>query len=225
MADSNQGGIEASVILARDQSFSNVRLKIENELMHFEDLFKTHSTDGSTGENFITAYAAAVEPNFIPWMTTAYIRAKSKEAKKATLSNLEDELREDHQSMLRVFAVCAGSTPRYSHYAYAAKVVAETRRVMSKANSLQALSFVATLEEMSGVFIPVLERVAIQLGSFNIEYTQKHGIADVKHSSELTNAICAEAKRYSVPREHIVSGIQQAGKFLEGALSGGYYIG
>src|SRR2546422_478412 len=59
----------------------------------------------------IARYTSVLEGNFIYWMTSAYLSARSTEAHAIIQDNLLEELRDNHPGMLRKFAIAAHAVP------------------------------------------------------------------------------------------------------------------
>ncbi len=149
----------------------------------------------------IARYTAAIEGNFIPWLSATLISVKSREAKEATKINLEAELKEKHPLILREFARSADAEPSGRHYQAVARSVKDIWDIVGQLSGIHNVALMAVAENTSPAFIPYLEKLAKKRNSLNLEYTQIHGVADIQHAEDFTKALSAEMKYHERPYE------------------------
>lgn len=177
--------------------------------------------DESAMREIVRRYTAAVEPNFIPWVGAGVISARSVQGRFAASENLEEELRGDHQGMLRDFAERIGCTPNAEDYCAVQPAVQRTRDQVREMNGLKNIALLAYLENTSGAFIPYLAGIAKKLGNGkeNLIYTDAHGEADIEHARQFLWALGHEKKTgYGHPDQTIREGIIAGGLFLRDVL-------
>lgn len=138
-------------------------------------------------------YCAAIEPNFVYWLSATNLSVNSIEAKYACSENLLIEIKDDHRKMLREFMRQIHCTPSNEHYTCISKEVEGINLTISKLNSSTNLALMAYLENTSEIFIPVIEQIAIKLGAKDLMYTKVHGIADIRHSQQFNWALKYES--------------------------------
>lgn len=148
------------------------------------------------GAFVLQKYVAAIEGNFIAWMGTAAVCARSVQGKYATSENLWVEVKDDHAGMLRAFAQAAHCEPDLSAYQAVSSEVASIRQMVSRLSGLECLTLMAVLENTSSVFVPWFEKVAVELGSTDVTYTKVHGDADIEHANQFAWALSHEMEHY-----------------------------
>jgi len=163
----------------------------------------------------IGRYVAAVEGNFVPWMSAATLYCRSPQGKFAAMENLDVEIRGNHPGMLRSFAKSSNSEPTLKDYNDVQEGVDLMRIFVSKANGLEILTIMATLENVSSVFVPFLEKLAVKLGSEDFTYLSVHGEADIHHANQFIWAIDHEVKFYSDPLNLIRNSISMTLAYLD----------
>ncbi len=168
----------------------------------------------------IGRYTAAIEGNFVPWMGAAVIYAKSPQGEYAAKENLDVEIRQNHQGMLREFAKNANAEPSLEHYQAVDEVVSSMRNLMGRGNGLEALTVMATLENTSGGFIPYLAELAKKRGSTNLYYTNIHGEADVDHARQFVWAVEHEMRHYMGADKFVDDTIEATCKYLDKIFRG-----
>lgn len=164
---------------------------------------------------FIRKYTAAIEGNFVAWMGAAAISARSVQGRYAASENLWVEMRDDHAGMLHAFARAANAEPTADDFASVAEAVASVRSMVAEMSGLKNLVLMAVLENTSAQFIPLLEKLAVQLGSTNLTYTKIHGEADVAHADQFLWAVEQEREHYGDADAAISSAIGVSVAFLE----------
>jgi hypothetical protein len=148
-------------------------------------------------------YERLVGPYFIGMMAMVRAFCQSPEAHEACTENLNCEVGEDHQMMLRTFTaqidcwvdypmVKQRITEKTQHAAIHGHVAPLLDLVCFSNTSLPGLWIMGGLETSSQVFIPWMEQAAERLNMANTEYLVKHGIADIAHADEFARAIAAE---------------------------------
>ena len=85
------------------------------------------------------------------------------------------------------------------------EVTESIRRIISRLTDLSrspdamnGLLIMAALENTSLEFIPWMEKAAMKLGATDLEYTKKHGMADIEHANEFVVAVKSEAEHLGV---------------------------
>jgi len=142
----------------------------------------------------IARYSAVLEGNFIYWMTSAYLSAKSEEARAIIRQNLTDEVRDCHPGMLRRFTMAAHSDVTDAD---ARAVYADLARVRAFVSRMAAVPSIVTMAYFEGFiqkFMTYLANLAELQGSTEMEYTDVHGVCDIEHTAELYRALEAELK-------------------------------
>ena len=163
----------------------------------------------------IRRYTAAIEGNFVSWMGTAAITARSVQGRYADSENLGVEMKDNHAGMLRTFAKAAGAEPEKADYQFVDSAVESIRTMVAKMSGLKNLTLMAVLENTSAEFIPLLEKLAQQLGSTNLTYTKIHGEADIAHADQFVWAVEHESVHYTDADKQIAIAVEAAIKFLE----------
>lgn len=146
----------------------------------------------SERRGIIARYTAVLEPNFIPWMTAAYLGVVSDEARSIIRDNLLEELRDNHPGMLRRFAIAARAVPTDSDALAIQRSLQEVRRFVARLSGSQTVLMMAFFEGFITRFMPFLATLAAEQGSPEHEYTDVHGPLDIVHTQELFRALDAE---------------------------------
>lgn len=194
---------------------TNINLIIEQSKDWVKDRLKPiESVSVIEAKDIIGRYTAAVEGNFVPWMGAALIYARSPQGEYAAKENLGVEIRDNHQGMLREFAKHAGAEPSLEHYQAIDGVVSSMRSLVRRGNGLEVLTVMATLENISSVFIPYLAELARKRGSTNLRYTDIHGEADSKHAQQFIWALEHELKHHNKAKEKIDLAIGETLNYL-----------
>lgn len=146
-------------------------------------------------KDIIARYSAAIEGNFVPWLAAGVIQARSIQGRYACAENLEVEISQKHQEMLRYFYVTANAEPDTSHFRAVSSAVSSVRCEIARGRGLETLALLATLEMTSSIFIPVLGVLAKQRNHLSdLTYVEVHGSADTHHAAQLRWALKYEAK-------------------------------
>lgn len=145
----------------------------------------------------LIAYRDAISPNFVPWMTNVWVRCKSDVARQVCQSNLRCEIDEDHPRMLERYVAQAYDIDSSPQLAASRRLLSLAPTIdiitaLTKRSALEGLLILAALEHASHAFIPVMRHWGEQLGFHDFEYVDKHGIADIKHATEMRDAVLAE---------------------------------
>ena len=189
----------------------DVKIKLE---------FSPSYTD-EEARTIIRRYTAVIEGNFMAWMGAAALTARSIQGRYAAEENLWVELKDDHAGMLRAFAQAANANPGSNDYAAINDVVSSMRKMVSEMSGLKNLALMAVLENTSATFIPVLEKLAVQLGSTNLVYTKIHGEADVAHADQFTWALEHEIAHHPEAEKQINEAVALSTDFLKKIFSTG----
>lgn len=195
---------------------STLKIKSDEAVAAVDDLLATQSPcDQACGKEIISRYVAAIEGNFIPWVAAAAVSARTVQGRYAAEENLQTELRENHQGMLRDFAIDTFAQPLKIHYEEVYYAVQRIRRTVGQMNGLQNIALLAYLENTSKAFIPFLENLAKTLGSRDLTYTQAHGVADIEHADQFLWALGHEMNAgYKKPEQTIDDVIRAGHDFL-----------
>lgn len=159
----------------------------------------------------IACYTAAIAGNFQLWL--AFTTARDPYARWVIEDNLTLEKQEDHVGMLRNFAKFSEATPGRECYDHVERDVAAINKLFTNPRNcgLSGIALVAMLENTSKIFIPDLALRAKQRGCTNFTYTDKHGEADVAHSSAFLKALELE----------MTMGYEVPGKIVQKAIDAG----
>lgn len=168
-----------------------VEIIIQESKEAVRQIVETSRTDSMT---IIQRYVAAVAGNFTDWIGKTIPSARHELARYALTDNLRCESEQDHVGMLFEFALRSHALPEGTHYSYVLNSVEKIRGLFKDWNTagLSGVALCAALENTSEVFIPDLERRAIELGCNDLTYTKVHGVADIEHSRAFSNATIAE---------------------------------
>ena len=168
----------------------------------------------------LTGYAAAIGPNFIPWVAAGTISARSLEARYAASENLKEEIGGDHQGMLDRFVASAKAKPTSQDYTRVQPAVTTMRDTVRCMNGLINITLLAYLENTSRAFIPFLAEMAKSRGCKDFEYTTAHGEADVEHAKQFLWALDHERGcGYPNVEGTIITAINRGRDFLITALN------
>jgi hypothetical protein len=176
-------------LLHRDEIQERVGVAIGDILRSLPDPEEL-SRDQQRG--IIARYAAVLEGNFIYWMTGAYLSVKSDEARSIIVENLHEEVRDCHPGMMRRFAMSANAAPTDTDALAVYHNLAEVRQFVGRLSSVELLLTMAFFEGFIQRFMPYLANLAERLGSKEFEYTDVHGVCDVRHTEELFRALDVE---------------------------------
>lgn len=177
---------EDQIGLVAPQLVENARLAVKEMLQSGND---------ASPKRVLGRYAAAIAPNFSPWIALTYPWVNHEKAQYALKDNLRCELVEDHVSMLEDFAYlqshCIVDEIDICHVIDPLRQIRKIFRVPERAG-VNGLLLLAVLETASLEFIPVLEECGRRRGVKDFTYTQKHGEADIAHSQAFVEAFTAE---------------------------------
>lgn len=172
---------------------SDLRAKIEamktqlkTQLPQLENLSKTQT------KSIVKRYTAVFEGNFIGWMSSVTVTARSVLTRFFASENLHVELSHDHAGLLRKFSTACDATPGDEDLRATSTSVEQIRDMLSEVNGLKNTTLLAVLENSSTTFIPLLESIATSFGSNELTYTQIHGEADIDHAEQFLMALSAE---------------------------------
>jgi hypothetical protein len=174
---------------------------------------KTITPEGA--RRIVARYTAAVEGNFVAWMGAAVVTARSLQGRYASAENLFVEIRDDHASMLHAFSATAQALPDKDHFVHIEHDVLAIRAMVSEMSGIKNLALMAALENLSAVFIPYLQSLAVICGSDNIAYTMIHGEADVKHADQFLWALAEECTHHNDPLPMVDDALTKTTKLLK----------
>jgi hypothetical protein len=140
----------------------------------------------------IARYTAVLEGNFIYWMTGAYLSVGSDEARAKIIDNLREEVRDCHPGMMRRFAIAANALPTDADAQAVHRNLMNVRLFIGRLSSVPIVVTMAFFEGFIQRFMAYLADLAQRQGSFEMEYTDVHGVCDVTHTQELFRALEAE---------------------------------
>jgi len=194
---------------------TNINICMEQAKAELRDRLKPVETVSvAEAKDIIGRYTAAVEGNFVPWMAAAAIYARSPQGEYAAKENLDVEIRDNHQGMLREFARHADAEPSLGHYQVVDEVVTSMRSLIGGGNGLQALTVMAMLENTSSVFIPYLAELAKKRGSTHLHYTDIHGEADSEHARQFIWAVEHEKQLHDIADLSISQAVYNTVRYL-----------
>lgn len=149
-----------------------------------------HIPEAEQARGVIYKYTKVFEGNFITWMASAALTARSPYARYAASENLWVELRDNHPGMLHAFAEsCGALTPGMT---VGVPELKKVRHLVGELSGLKSVALMTLLESTSEVFIPYLVLLAKRLSCGNFEYANIHGTADVAHAEQFAKALREE---------------------------------
>src|SRR3989454_9035495 len=140
----------------------------------------------------IARYTSVLEGNFIYWMTSAYLSARSTEAHAIIQDNLLEEVRDNHPGMLRKFAIAAHAVPMDSDALSVYRHLENVRRFVGQLSAVKIGLMMAFLQGLITRFMASLADLAKRQGSSEYEYTDVHGVCHVVRKQERFRALEAE---------------------------------
>jgi Iron-containing redox enzyme len=164
-------------------------------------------------------YAAAIAPNFVPWMAAAAVCSRSLEARFSAAENVYLEIKDDHPKLLRDFVSSCNCDPDRSDYIAVAPAVGAVKIEVSLMSGLFITSLMCLLENVSSDFVPWLEAIAYSLGGTDFRYTAVHGVADAEHAKQFKWALEKEAQQHEDSEREISRSIEIATSFIFSALN------
>jgi Iron-containing redox enzyme len=147
---------------------------------------------GEQRRGIIARYAAVLEGNFIYWMTGTYLSVRRPESKPTILENLREEIRDCHPGMMRRFAIAAQAAPTESDFMAVYQGLMNVRLFVARMATVRLLVMMAFFEGFIQRFMSFLEEIAVLQGSTEKEYTQVHGVCDIRHAEGLICALMLE---------------------------------
>lgn len=157
----------------------------------------------------IARYTAVLEGNFIYWMTATFLAAQSKEAHPILLENLFEECRDSHPAMMRRFAIAARAFPTDTDALAVDENLTRMRLFLGRLQGVPSLVSMAFFECWIQRFMSFLAALAKAQGSSEMEYTDVHGVCDIRHSQELFHAVNIELANNPVaPQTNIYEGVE-----------------
>ena len=159
----------------------------------------------------IARYTSVLEGNFIYWMTSAYLSARSTAAHAIIQDNLLEEVRDNHPGMLRKFAIAAHAVPTDADALAVYRNLEAVRQFVSRLSSVPIVVMMAFFEGFITKFMPYLAELAGLQGSAEREYTDVHGVCDIVHTQELFRALQAEmtlAEDARPPAKSMIEGVE-----------------
>lgn len=178
-------------------------LRNENEILkkslkNYLEKEKTTGYKKMTLQKYLTIFHA----HFIAWLATMQNSCITPKGIYAATDNLQLEIVENHPGMLMSFM---SQIEVYSDYnIYRNKdfcdILQEINIIFTKCleqkNGFPASHVIYTLEETSALFIPWIEKIAIEFGAKDLIYTEKHGEADILHASLGLEATASELHNF-----------------------------
>jgi hypothetical protein len=170
----------SKIILLQIQSFSQ---KISQILVPQSELNLQKT------KTILSRYKYVFEGNFITWMVSSFLFAQSLEAKQNSFENIWVEVIQNHPGLLHDFANPASINIETQLLDIS---ISKIRNQISQQQSVYSITLMALLESSSAIFVPYLERLVISLGSKDLQYSQIHGVADIKHADQFVESLNAE---------------------------------
>jgi len=169
----------------------------------------------------IARYTSVLEGNFIYWMTSAYLSARSTAAHAIIQDNLLEEVRDNHPGMLRKFAIAAHAVPTDADALAVYRNLEAVRQFVSRLSSVPIVVMMAFFEGLLQRFMPYLADLAKRQGSAEFQYTDVHGECDIAHTQGLYRAIGAELPRAAdVASEDLLEGVKLLRALLLNIITG-----
>lgn len=142
----------------------------------------------------IGRYTAAIAAEFQVWLGATYAFARHEETQYVLKDNIRCEMADNHIGMLHRFAAASKATPTCNDREWVEPVLENIRQMFRDVGSvgLFGTALLATLENTSDIFIPILERAAVFNECTNLTYPNTHGEADAKHSEAFRRAMESE---------------------------------
>ena len=169
----------------------------------------------------IARYSAVLEGNFIYWMTATFLAAQSKEAHPILLENLFEECRDSHPAMMRRFAIAAHAFPTDTDALAVNENLTRMRLFLGRLQGVPSLVSMAFFEGWIQRFMAFLAALAKAQGSSEMEYTDVHGVCDIRHSQELFHAVNIELANNPVaPETNIYEGVEILSALIHDMIQG-----
>ncbi len=144
----------------------------------------------------LTRYFSIIHPHFIPLCSYMQNSVSHPAAEYSIADNIGLELSENHQYMLYLFMKQFGVSYDAKEYAALVPIMHNIMTVLARGvqtrKGAPACLVIFMMEELSKVFIPRMQIMAVDEGYENLEYTQKHGEADVTHAAQALFALDSE---------------------------------
>jgi len=163
----------------------------------------------------IARYTSVLEGNFIYWMTSAYLSARSTAAHAIIQDNLLEEVRDNHPGMLRKFAIAAHAVPTDADALAVYRNLEAVRQFVSRLSSVPIVVMMAFFEGF-------ITKFAGLQGSAEREYTDVHGVCDIVHTQELFRALQAEmtlAEDPLPPAKSLIEGVEVLRTLIQDVVS------
>lgn len=142
-------------------------------------------------KEIIRRYVAVVEGNSQSWLAGASIAARSVLGRIIAQENLWIELKENHASLLRQFAINADAEPDIEDFHAVSGVVERIRKLVAEFSGLKSIALMTIIESGINTY-PYLASLARKVGSCDFNYTNVHEIEDMEHAVKFYKALTAE---------------------------------
>ncbi len=146
----------------------------------------------------LTRYFSIIHPHSIPLCSYMQNSVSHPAAEYAIADNIGLELKENHQYMLYLFMKQFGVSYDAKEYDALVPIMHNIMTVLARGiphkEGIAACLVIYMMEELSRVFIPWMQIIASDEGYENLEYTQKHGDADIMHSAQALFALTSECE-------------------------------
>jgi len=189
--------------------------KIESAKNEFVNTLPKEELNKEKAKIIIKRQVAAFEWNFIIWLSSILITAKSNKAKQETKENLAEELKDNHAGLLRSFAKSWDSLPDKKDFEFLEKEIWEIRELISEMSGLKNLVLMTILEDTASDCMLYLNKAAKIIGATDTRYADMHYTLDLKHSQDFKDSLVEEIKYYDNNEELINSSIEKAIKLLK----------
>lgn len=173
-----------------DSQLKEKIVKVTEEVKNL--LPKASELTNEQARKIIQRYTAAIEGNFLSWMSGATISVSSIISKFAVDENLWVEIKDNHPGILRLFAQQVNAEPNSEDYRYVQKELNAVREIVAELSGIKTIALMAVLENTSATFIPFLAELGKRLGAKDFTYTDVHGEADIEHANQFLEALTDE---------------------------------
>ena len=190
--------------------------KINNTTNSFVlSLPEVNSLSLEDSKKIIKRQVVAFEWNFIVWLSSVLITAKSDKSKIEIVENLTEELKDNHAWLLRSFAKSGDSLPSLNDYEFLDSEISDIRLLVSEMSWLKNLVLMTILEDTSPECMKLLSEASKKINSIDNRYPDIHYTLDLWHSEDLKKALVEEIKFYDNVEEKIDDSINKAINLLK----------
>lgn len=209
--------MSSSLVAHTIEDLSSVKPRIDSEIDHLIAwLPDPRVLTREQRRGIISRYTSVLEGNFIYWMTAAYLSVKAEEARAILIETLREEASDCHPEMLRRFSIAASAFPTDSDAMAVREGLNNVRRFLGRMLGVQNVLTMAFCESYIQRFMSYLAELAIDQGSTDLQYTEKHGVCDIAHSERLLMALSAErAVNPPDPNSDLFEGVNELSALIQ----------